>query len=244
MSIRIDRLKRPHHRREVGDERRIGFVVHDLQSGRLGVGAGAVATGQPEFGIGGGNRHSLRLRVLLHRDLEPAPGKRKRALRAARDHGKVPRVVEVLVDVHAEHADRQLVVLHDDRHRRRDHVGGIGADQQIDLVDADELCVDAGHVRRSALVVVIDELYRPAQQPAFGIDIIAPDLERQQKLLAVGRNSTGQGDAEADLYRIGGVRRSGQPRQRQRGDQQQRSECAQCCPQTRNEKHSAFLPCL
>jgi len=95
------------------------------------------------------------------------------------------------IDVHAEHADRHLVCLHDHRHCRRDHVGGIGPDQQVDFVDADELGVDAGHVVGIALVVVINEFDGPSQESALGVDVVAPDFRRQEILLAVGRVGAG-----------------------------------------------------
>jgi hypothetical protein len=100
-----------------------------------------------------------------------------------------------------------FAVLHDHRHRGRDHVGGIGPDQQVDLVDTDELGVDARHVVGVALVVVIDKFDRAPQKPALGVDVLSPDLQRQQVLLAVGRDRAGERHAEADLDRIGRARR-------------------------------------
>ena len=87
-------------------------------------------------------------------------------------------VVEFVVDADRGEADRHLLVLDDGRHRRRDEVGAVGAEQQVDFVDGDQLGVDVRHVRRRALVVVDDELDRAAEQPALGVDVVAPDLER------------------------------------------------------------------
>ena len=40
----------------------------------------------------------------------------------------------------------------------------------------------AGHIRRAALVVVIDELDRPSEQAARRIHVVTPNFERNQKL--------------------------------------------------------------
>jgi len=140
-------------------------------------------------------------------DLEPPPGKRQRPFVSAGYHREISRIVELAIDVHAQHADRHLVGLHDDRHRRRDHVGRIGAEQKVHFVDAEQLGVDAGHVVGVALVVVINQLDRAPQQSAPGVDVVAPDFQGQQVLLAVGRDRAGQGHAEADLDWIGRSRR-------------------------------------
>ena len=110
------------------------------------------------------------------------------------------------VHADAENGDGGLVVLYDHRHRRCHHIGGIGAENEIDFVDIDELGVDAGHVRRIALIVVVDELDWAAEQTALGVDIVAPELQRDQKLLAVLRHPAGHRHAEADLDWLTGVR--------------------------------------
>jgi hypothetical protein len=53
---------------------------------------------------------------------------------------------------------------------------------------------------------VIDELEGTSQQPAFGVDVVAPDFQRQKILLAVGRNCAGERHAETDLDRMGRAR--------------------------------------
>lgn len=57
-----------------------------------------------------------------------------------------------------------------------------------------------------ALVVVTDELDGTSQESAFGVDVIAPDFQRQKILLALGRNRAGERHAETDLDRIGCAR--------------------------------------
>ena len=80
--------------------------------------------------------------------------------------------------------------------------------------------MDPRHQGRRALIVVIDKLDRPAQEPAAGVHIVAPDLERGEDLLAGHRNGAGQRHAEADLDGLGGLRR----RARQ-GDGNSEDEC-------------------
>jgi hypothetical protein len=77
------------------------------------------------------------------------------------------------------------------RHRRGDQVGAIARDDQVYLVDIEQLCIDPGHGRRTALVIVIDELDRPAQEPALGVDVVLPDLHRQERRLAGGGEPAG-----------------------------------------------------
>jgi len=62
------------------------------------------------------------------------------------------------------------------------------ADQQIDLVDRDQLGVERRHVGGAALVVVIDELDRPSQQPALALTSSRQISKGRQDLLAVGRD--------------------------------------------------------
>jgi hypothetical protein len=71
-------------------------------------------------------------------------------------------------------------------HGQGNHVGAVAADDQIDLVDVEELGVDARDGVRLGLIVVVDELDRATEQPALGVDILFPDLLRQQRRLAVG----------------------------------------------------------
>jgi hypothetical protein len=96
--------------------------------------------------------------------------------RAVGDHREIFRIVEPLVDAGTEQADEQLVVLHRHGHRRGDLRRGIAADDQIDFIDIEQLGVDAGDLRRTALIVVVDELDRPAEQPALGVDVVFPNL--------------------------------------------------------------------
>jgi hypothetical protein len=86
--------------------------------------------------------------------------------------------------------------------------------------DVNQLGVDAGHVRRIALIVVVDELDWAAEQPALGVDVVAPGLQRDQKLLAVLRHAAGHRHAEADLDRLGGSSARAREKQDRRKDRQ------------------------
>ena len=76
-----------------------------------------------------------------------------------------------------------LFLLDHDRHGRRDHRGGIGADNEIDFVDVEQLGVDARHGRRIALVIVVDELDLAAEQAALLVGLFFPDLQPSRACL-------------------------------------------------------------
>jgi hypothetical protein len=126
--------------------------------------------------------------------------------------------MEMPVHIDGEEAERYLSMLHQHRYGRRHEIRAVGADDEIDLVDVDELRIDAGHVRRIALVVIEDELDRPPHHAALGIDVVAPDLQAEQKLLAVGRRAAGEVVAEADADRVRRARRQGKRQQDQSGE--------------------------
>ena len=128
-------------------------------------------------------------------------------LAASRDHGEIVRIVKLAVHVQAEQPDQCQPPLHRHRQRRRDQVGAVAAQQQIDFVDLQQFGDDARHLRGVGLIVVDDQLHRPAQETAFGVDILDRDLQRQQGRLAVGRKAAGLADALTDGEGFGGKRR-------------------------------------
>src|SRR5215471_16370987 len=111
--------------------------------------------------------------------------------------------MELAVDREPKQAQEQSVVRDRYRHRGRDKVGAIAGDDEVDLVDLQQLCVDPGHRRRIALVVVMDELDRAAEETALGIDVVLPNLHREQRRFARGSEPTGQSHAKANRYRLG-----------------------------------------
>jgi hypothetical protein len=154
--------------------------------------------------------------------LEEALGQGLHALRADRNHREVARILEMPVDADGQQGHGHLVALHDDRHGRGHHVGSVGTEQETHLIDVQQLGIDAGDVGGIALVVVKHQLHGPAEQAALGIDVVAPELDRRQKLLAVGRHAAGQRDAEANLDRIGRPDLAGARKQQSCGDHQHR----------------------
>ena len=128
--------------------RRIGLVVDDIEAELLRVVTRALAGIAREFGVLGRQRDGLRLRILRRRDLEKALGERQLRCRPGRQHREVVRIVELAVHTEREQADEGLVLLHHDGHGRRDHVGGIAADHEVDFVDVEQLGVDARNGRR------------------------------------------------------------------------------------------------
>jgi hypothetical protein len=118
--------------------------------------------------------------------------------------------VEFAVGGIGQNADRGLVELHQHRNGRRHHVGRVGPDQQVDFVDVDQFRIKPGHVLRIALVVVEYQLDRSSEQAAFGVDVVAPDLQRRQHLLADRRHAAGERHAQANPDRLGGFRRERQ----------------------------------
>ena len=120
--------------------------------------------------------------------------------------------MKLAVDVEGEEADEQLVLLHHHRERRRVEIGAVRPHDNVDFVDVDQLGVDAGHVGRIGLIVVVDELYFAAEESALGVDLLRPDLGAEQRLLAVGRERSGQRHGEAELDRVAVLRRCGRRR--------------------------------
>ena len=88
-------------------------------------------------------------------------------------------------------------------------IGRIAADDKVDLVDVEELHIDAGNRRRIRLVVVIDQFDWPPEQATLGVDLLFPNLRTEQGLLAVGCKRTGERHAEAYLDRLPALRGSG-----------------------------------
>jgi hypothetical protein len=129
---------------------------------------------------------------------------------------EIARIVEGVVHGKREQHHHQLLAFHDLRHGGDDQVGR-RAHQQVDLVDVEQLGVDAGHRRRVGLVIVVDELHRPAEQAALGVELLDEDLLGEQMRLARRGEATGQRHRKSDLDRVGRLRREA-PRQRGGGE--------------------------
>ena len=164
-------------------------------------------------------------------DFKEAARRPELGLDAVRQDLEIAGIVEVVVHPGPEQRHEQKLALHHDGHRRRDLVGRIGRDDEVHLVDVEELRVDRRHRRRIALVVVIDELDRPAEQAALGIDVITPDLEGEQRALAAAGEAARRRHREPDLDRVRRLHCSG----RQNGS----SHCQRCKPQRGAAKTAA-----
>jgi hypothetical protein len=200
--VRVGRLDRPHDRRIVDRLRRIGLVVDDLQAEPLDVRARAFQRQVRVLRVGTDQSDGLRLRIQGHRGLEEAACPVHRGVGPGRHDLEVAVVLELAVDVEAEQAHEHELALHHERHRRRDDVGAVARHDHVHLVHVEELGVDAGHRCRIGLVVVVDQLDLAAEQAAPGVDVLRPDLHRDQRGLAVARERAGQAHAEADLERL------------------------------------------
>ena len=215
--VRLARLDGADDRREVGGLRMIAAVIDDLETVILGVDARALDRVLRELGIGADQRDRLRLGILRHCQLEEAARPVGDRLRPGRQDLEIAVVVELVVHRETEQGDEGQVALHHDRHRRRDQVGAVARYHEVDLVDVEQLGVDAGHSGRVGLIVVIDQLDLAAEQPAGRVDVLLPDLHRDQGRLAGAGEPAGERHREPDLDRLGGLRRRG-------GDQRGRSE--------------------
>ena len=207
----LGRLHRANDRREIDRGRRIGAVVDDIDAGPLRVLARALGGLMLELGVGGDDGDRLRLRLLRRCQIEIALGEGLHRLGAERQHREVFRIVELVVRPERKQSEKQPVVRDRDRYCRGYQIGAVARNQQIDFVDVDQLGVDPRDVRGIALVVVIDQLDRPAEQPALGVDLLLPDLEGEQPCLADDGERAGQFHAEADRDRLLGAGRCRSP---------------------------------
>ena len=165
------------------------------------------------------DRHGAGLGIQAHRHLEEPLRPADRRIGSGRHDLEVAVVLELGVDVQPEQRHESEIALHHDRHRRRDDVGAVARHDEVHLVDVEQLRVDPRHGRGARLVVVVDELDLAAEDPAFGVDVVAPDFHRDQRRLAVAGERPGQAHAEADLERLLRERRTAQTERDQQGAQ-------------------------
>src|ERR1051326_2076916 len=81
----------------------------------------------------------------------------------------------------------------------------------VDMIDVEQLDIQARNVRRIALVVVEHQLHWAPEQSSPGIDVISPDVHRQNAGLADGRETASLrlGESDGDGRGVGGPRGSG-----------------------------------
>ena len=200
------RLDGAHDRRVVDCRRRIAAVVHDFEIVLFRVLARADQHVVGELGVGADQRHGLRLRLERFGGREEVVRQHAFGIRTERCALEIARILELRIRAQREKHHDQLLALDDERHRRDDEVRRM-AHQQVDLIDIDQLRVDAGYGRGVGLVVVVDELDRTAEQPALRVDLLGPDLLGHQMGLARGGEPAGERYAKADLDRLLRLRR-------------------------------------
>ena len=98
--------------------------------------------------------------------------------------------------------DQYFVIALGDAHGRQDGAGGIGAHQQIDLVDSDQLLVERPSQVRLRLVVLDDPLDLAAKQSAPLVEIVDIDLSNDLVDHRCGGERPGQGQSAANAYGI------------------------------------------
>src|SRR5262249_13603240 len=125
------------------------------------------------------------LRVLLRRDLEETFSESQVRLWPGRNHHEVLRVVNLRVDRERHEAEEKFPTFHDQRHCWCHGVISVAADHDIDLLDVEQMLVNAGDELGVRLIVDADELHRPAEELTVGIDVLLPDLVGESSCLAV-----------------------------------------------------------
>ncbi len=217
--IRIGGVDGAHDRREIERARRIAAIVDDLEAHLECVVARPVGRLLGEVGIGADDRHGAEL--LRLGDLEVATRELVHGVGASGKHGEIVRVVEGLVDREREQTHQHVIARDHDRHRGYREIGAVAGQRQIDLVDVEQLGVDARHQRGVALVVVVDELDRTPDEAALGVDVLLPHLIGGEDRLAVGGKPAGERHREADLDRVGRVHRRSHAGERERRNDHQ-----------------------
>ena len=144
----------------------------------------------------GQDRHRLgRRREGRHR-VEDDVGIGDVRLRAERRRREGAVVGLQLGDAHAA-LDHHLAVALGHAHRRQDRRGGVRALDQVDLVDGDQLLIEAARDLGLGLVVEQHVLDRPAEQAVPAVDLLDHDLGRR----SCGSPPSGQGSPSATAFR-------------------------------------------
>ena len=157
--------------------------------------------------VGRHDRDCLRLRILPHRQVEKAFCEGWLRVWPVCNHAEVVHIIECAIHRGPEQTDEYLASLHGDRHCRLYQVCAVATDDQVDLVDVEQLGIDAGYHRLIGFIIIINELHGTAEQSASSIDILFPDLLGEQRGPAVGRKPAAQRHAVADLDGVARLRR-------------------------------------
>ena len=187
-----------HDRRKIDGIGRVILVVDQFQRALFQFGARAFGQALCKLGVGGKDGDFLRAES--GRDIEVRyrpfpPGSHRHVVeKFVVAHGRV--------DIERKITDQQQIAPLDERHDRRGDIGAIRADQQIDLVDIQQFCVDARRGGRIGLVVVGHQFHRPPEQSTGGVHIVAPHLQGEQAGFSRATERTGLRDGKADANRF------------------------------------------
>jgi hypothetical protein len=160
-----------HYRRVVDRRWRIASVVDNLQSEFLGVLARAGEHVVRKLGIRADQRYGLRSRLQRFCHFEKGVGQHPFRVGSKRRALEILRILEHRIGAERQQHHDHLLAFHDLRHCGHNQIGGM-PHQQVDLIDVDELSVDAGYDRGVGLVVVVDELDRAAEEPTLSVDLL------------------------------------------------------------------------
>ena len=135
--------------------------------------------------VGDEDGHRFGLWALLPCDLKEAFSQGQVWVRPSRNHHEILRVVELRVHSERHEAEKESLAFHNQRHRWRDGIVSIAADNDIDLLDIEETLVKVGYELGVRLIVEADELHRAAEELAVCVDVLLPDLVGESSCLAV-----------------------------------------------------------
>ena len=181
--------------------------------------------------FGDGDEDAFRRMVGAGIGVEHDVGRGLVRLGAAHGRAKMPLVGRELRRAHSVF-DVELLIALRHRHARQDGSGAVGTEDEVDLVRRDEALIEGARHVGLRLVVEQDVLYRPAQQPAFRVDLIDEDLaDHLMNESGLGeRPGERQGLADLDRLRALGAGKSSDAKahQSRRARQQVASRCAIC----------------
>src|SRR6185437_13087050 len=89
----------------------------------------------------------------------------------------------------------------DQRQDRRGRDRPIRGEEQVDLVDVEKLGVERRRFGGARLVVIDDRLDLASEEAAPSVDIVAPDLDAEQRGLAAAGKTASLRHRHADLDR-------------------------------------------
>ncbi len=185
---------------EVAVARFVLEIERYLDAALLGLGAHALGHELRRGELAGDDHHALGRRRQARHRIEDDVGIGLVRLRAERRRRERHVVGLQLGDAHAA-LDHHLAVALGHAHRRQDRRGGVGPHDQVDLVDGDQLLVEAARHVGLGLVVEQDVFDGPAQEAVPAVDVLDHDLGGDLVDHRGLREEAGQRQRAADLHR-------------------------------------------